>query len=84
MPDDLHDPWLALLAAVRREFDAHGGDPNSVEADEQDLRISLPLEGNEYYSHHFKKAEVLKDNPAELAARLYADYQTHRTPSVGA
>jgi hypothetical protein len=84
MSDDLHARWLALLTAIRREFDAHGGDPNSVEADENDLRISLPLEGNEYYSHHFKKAEVLKDNPAELAATLYADYETHRTPPVGA
>ena len=83
MSDDLHAPWLALLAAIRREFDAHGGDPNTVEADEKDLRISLPLEGNEYYSHHFKKAEVLKD-PAELAATLYADYETHRTHPVGA
>lgn len=84
MSDDIHPRWLALLAAIRKEVETHGSNPNSVEADEAEFRVSLPLEGTEFYSHHFKKWEVLHDNPAELAARLYADYEAHRTPAIGA
>ena len=78
MDDKLNARWLALLEAIRREVAARGNDPSGVHAHEE-LRVSLPLQGNEYFSHSFKESEVLEDDPAELASRLYAEYQAHQT-----
>ena len=79
MDDKQHARWAALLEAIRREVAARGTDPGSVESQEEKLKVSLPLEGNEYFSHTFKESEVQGDDPAKLATRFYADYLAHRT-----
>ena len=79
MSDELHPRWTALMEAIRKRAAAGGIAPAAIEDHERDLKVSLPLEGNEYFLHSFRKSEVLHDDAEALAARLYADYDAHRT-----
>jgi len=79
MSDAFHARWIALVTAIRNKADARGIEPNAVEDHEADLKVSLPLEGTEYFLHSFKKHEVEHDDSAELADKVLADYEAHRT-----
>ena len=83
MSDEFHARWMALVTVIRNKADARGVDPNAIEDHEPDLRVSLPLEGTEYFLHSFKKHEVQHDDPAELADKVLEDYDAHRTPAAG-
>ena len=78
MSDELHARWTALMTAIRNRAAASGIEPGAIEDREHDLRVSLPLEGNEYFLHTFKKSEVLHNDTAALTSKLYADYEAHR------
>jgi hypothetical protein len=82
MSDELHARWAALMTAVRTRATTSGIEPGAIEDHEHDLKVSLPLEGTEYFQHTFKKSEVLHEDPAALAAKLYADYYGHRTSAA--
>jgi hypothetical protein len=79
MSDELHARWAALMTAIRSQAAASGIKPGAIEDRAQDLKVSLPLEGTEYFQHAFKKSEVLHEDPGTLASKLYADYDAHRT-----
>lgn len=79
MSDELNARWAGLMAAIRTQATARGADPRAVHDHPADLRVSLPLEGNEFFVHTFSKSEVLHQDPAELTSKLYADYEAHRT-----
>ena len=79
MSAELQARWAALMTAIRSQAAASRIEPGAIEDREQELKVSLPLTGNEYFLHSFKKAEVLHEDPAALAAKLYADYDAHRT-----
>lgn len=79
MSDELRTRWAALMTAIRNQAAASGIEPSAIEDREQVLKVSLPLEGNEYFLHTFKKSEVLHQDPAALSSQLYADYGAHRT-----
>jgi hypothetical protein len=79
MSDELHARWAALMTAIRNQAAASRIEPGAIEDHEHDLKVSLPLEGNEYFLHTFKKSEVLHEDPAALASKLYDDYDAHRT-----
>jgi hypothetical protein len=79
MSDELPARWAALMTAIRNRAAASGIEPGAIEDHEHDLKVSLPLEGTEYFLHSFKKSEVLHEDPAALASKLYADYEAHRT-----
>ena len=79
MSDELHARWAALMTAIRNRAAAAGIEPGAIEDHEHDLKVSLPLAGNEYFLHTFKKSEVLHADPAALVSGLYADYESHRT-----
>jgi len=79
MSDELHARWAGLMTAVRNQAVARRIEPGTIEDHEHDLKVSLPLSGNEYFLHTFRKSEVLHGDQAELATRLYADYDAHRT-----
>jgi len=78
MSDELHARWTALMTAIRNRAAASGIEPGAIEDHEHDLRVSLPLEGNEYFLHTFKKSEVLHNDTAALTSKLYVDYEAHR------
>ena len=79
MSDELQARWTALMTAIRNQAAASRLKPAAIEENAQDLKVSLPLEGNEYFLHTFRKSDVLHEDPAALAAKLYADYEAHRT-----
>ena len=79
MSDAFHARWIALVTTIRDRADARGMAANAIEDQEADLKVSLPLEGTEYFLHSFKKHEVEHDDPAELADKVLADYEAHRT-----
>ena len=79
MSDELPARWAALLTAIRNRAAASGVGPAAIEDHPRDLKVSLPLEGNEYFLHAFKKSEVLHEDAAALASKLFADYEAHRT-----
>ena len=79
MSDEFHARWMALVTAIRNKADARGIAPNAIEDHEADLKVSLPLEGTEYFLHSFKKHEVEHGDSAELADQVLADYEAHRT-----
>lgn len=79
MSAELQARWAALMTAIRSQAAASRIEPSAIEEHEQVLKVSLPLTGNEYFPHTFKKSEVLHEDPAALASRLYADYDAHRT-----
>ena len=79
MSNELHTRWAALMTAIRNQAAAYGITPSAIEDHEQGLKVSLPLQGNEYFLHTFKKSEVLHQDPAALSSHLYADYDAHRT-----
>ena len=47
MSDELHARWTALMTAIRNRAAASGIEPGAIEDHEHDLKVSLPLEGNE-------------------------------------
>ena len=79
MSDELPARWAALMTTIRNRAATGGIEPGAIEDHEHDLKVSLPLEGTEYFLHTFKKSEVLHVDPAALASKLYADYDAHRT-----
>ena len=79
MSDEFNARWAGLMAAIRSQATARGVDPRAVHDHREDCRVSLPLEGTEYFVHTFKKSEVLHEDAAGLADKLYADYEAHRT-----
>jgi hypothetical protein len=79
MSDQLHARWAALITAIRSQAAASRIEPSAIEDHEHDFKVSLPLEGNEYFPHTFKKSDVLHEDPVALASKLYADYDAHRT-----
>lgn len=79
MSDELPTRWAALMTAIRSRAATSRIGPGAIEDHEHDLRVSMPLEGNEYFLHTFRKSEVLHEDPTALASKLYADYEAHRT-----
>jgi hypothetical protein len=78
MPESLHDRWTNLVEAIRRECGDHGQHPDLLQVDETTLEARLPIHVNTWHAECFRPAAILRDTPAELAARFFERYHKAR------
>lgn len=74
----LLDRWISLVAAVKEEAWDHDQDPNVVEANEEALKITLPLDDSARFATTFTEEQVLSVAPRRLASDLYSAYVSVR------
>ena len=78
MPESLHDRWTYLVEAIRQECGDHGQHPDMLEVDETTLKARLPIDADAWHSEWFRPEAIMRDNPAEMAARFYERYHEAR------
>jgi hypothetical protein len=78
MPESLHDRWTNLVEAIRGECGDHGQHPDLLEVDETTLNARLPIHADTWHSECFCPEAILRDNPAEMAARFFERYHKAR------
>jgi hypothetical protein len=75
MPENVHDRWTKVLAAIRQECLDNGQSPDPLEADWSTLKVRLPLDASTYHSERFALAVLSDEDPSAIAARFYREYR---------
>jgi hypothetical protein len=79
-PESLHDRWTNLVEAIRQECGDHGQHADLLEVDERTLKARLPIHAGTWHSEWFRPEAIMRDHPAEMAARFFERY--HEAPEA--